>query len=161
MISLVLSGLASTLPSGATLKLNWAQGGAGGANALGNGVANIVYTAAIPVYDVEQLGILLFPSGSTGPISVSVVARLQWSADGVNFVEEKLEQPNAVSGGVQQFPAVIKEWGPNTLSWPIWRPATAVYFKLGLYATSAPAAGDLVTTFVMLQRPDQIEASGS
>lgn len=164
MINQALFGVGNVLPSGATLKLSWTEGGAGGTNVLHSGVANISYTAAIPIDDAEQLGILIFPAGTSGAgsdeISVPVVARLQWSVDGDLFVEEKLEQPAAVSGGVQQFSAVIKEWGPNTLAWPIWRPACACYFKLGLYATGDPAATDTVTVFVLLQQPGQLQASG-
>jgi hypothetical protein len=156
MITLVLSGVNLVLPSGSTLKLNWNWNGSSGANTLTNGSVGMNYSAAIPAGDVDQLGIIISTS-----VVTAVVARIQWSADGVTFVEEKLEQANAVSGGVQQFPAVIKEWGPNTTSWPIWRPVTAVYFKLGLYSNGAPTTNDSVSAFIMLQRPGQLQVSGT
>ena len=152
MLTAMLSGTATVLPSGRILKLVWGAGT--DANALPAGATSIAYCEPIPVSDVEQLGVLLFPNSG---ISVGVVARIQWSPDGVNFVEEKLEQPGAVSGGVQQFQSVIKEWGPNTAPWPIWRPVTCPYFRLGVYAVSATASTDSVAAFVMLQRPGQLQ----
>ena len=156
MIALVLSGTVNALPSGENLSLDWNNGGTGGANPLGNGAASIAYSAAVSAGDVEQLGILIFPT-----VTTAIVARIQWSADGANWVEEMLEQPSAVSGGVQQFAPVIKEWGPSLTKFPLWRPVTAVYFRLGIYSNGVPGSTDSVTTYVLLQRPEQLQAAGS
>ena len=113
MLTAMLSGTATVLPSGRILRLVWGAGTS--ANALPVGAGAIVYCEPIPVSDVEQLGVLLFPNAG---ISVGVAARIQWSPDGVNFVEEKLEQPGAVSGGVPEESPQMTPKISMQIAWP-------------------------------------------
>jgi hypothetical protein len=138
----------------------WTQPGGGGNNTLGNGVANIVYAPWTPVLDAEQLGLLFMldtTAGGAYPAGGGAVVRMQWAPDQglaapTVFAEEPIEQLGTPAAGVERDLINIKEWGPATASFLIWRPAAAHLFRVGVYASAAPGANARVRLFVERQR---------
>jgi hypothetical protein len=138
----------------------WTQAGGGGNNTFGNGVGTIAFTPWTSALDAEQLGLFFALDDSVGgafPAGGGAVVRIQWAPDQVTppvavFAEEPIEQLGAPAAGVERDLINIKEWGPQTASFLIWRPAAAHIFRVGVYGSAAPGANARVRLFVERQR---------
>lgn len=130
--------------------LRWAATPGANDLTLGNGFGSIVWTVAIPVFDCDQLNLLLSPTWGS---STAMKLRVQWSADvsGFRWCYDTFVT-TSVASAVNTVTPNTNEWSlaptgtPTTTSdpWVILLPAIAHFMRIGVYSNGAPNAATLV-----------------
>lgn len=118
-------------------RYTWNKTAAGGAKQLKAGAADVTFTDAINVSDVEQIAIVITVSGPD-----SVVMRLQFATDASSpqvFATECVEGLPSVVAGAERYALAVKEWGPLTSAggpYIVHRPIDCHTMRIGVYDTA-------------------------
>jgi hypothetical protein len=121
---------------------------------LANGLGAIVWTAAIPLIDCDQVNLLLSPTWGD---LVDMRLRVQWSADVavLRWCNDSFTT-SAVAAGVNTVSANVNEWkiDPNvsTNALQLLFPVGAHYARLGVYSNGAPNAANVLLVDVERMR---------
>jgi len=125
--------------------MRWMGTPVGGANQLAAGVAGIVFSAAIPIINTDQIAIeyaqVVKAAGST-------TLRVQWATDQTisvdyPFIYEK-SMTFAIAAGVATYTVGISEWSLTGVdATKILLPSVAHFCRIGIYASAVGATDDI------------------
>jgi hypothetical protein len=142
-------------------RYTWNATGAGGAKQLQIGAANVAWSDAINVSDVEQIAIVITVTGPD-----PIVMRLSFATDARNpqtFAQECVEGLPAVVGTAERYPLAVKEWGQLTAAggpYIVHRPIDCHTLKIGFYDDAgAVDAAAAVAVELARQNGSQLQAT--